>query len=85
MRAGDSLHVLKRVGNEAQFKFTKWLLEAQECMKRRNDKGYKKATQEMEAAEALLLNRQKMIKLNDGSVGWSVVEEYEADELADNS
>eukprot|EP00731_Ephydatia_muelleri_P024214 Em0016g485a len=59
--------------------------EAQECLKR-NDEGYEKATQEMEAAEALLLNRQKMIKLADRSeLGWSVVEEYKADELADNS
>ena len=40
----------------------------------------------MEAGEALLVNRQKMIKLADRSeLGWSVVEEYEADELADNS
>ena len=40
----------------------------------------------MEAGEALLLNRQKMIKLADRSeLGLSVVEEYEADELADNS
>ena len=90
MRAGDNLHALKRAGNEAQFKFTKRLLdhiqEAQECMKRKNDEGYEKATQEMEAGEALLLNRQKMIKLADRSeLGWSVVEEYEADELADNS
>ena len=54
--------------------------------KRKNDEGYEKATQEMEAGEALLLNRQKMIKLADRSeLGWSVVEEYEADELADNS
>ena len=85
----DNLHAFKRVGNEAQFKFTKQMLdhtqEAQECMKR-NDEGYEKATQEMEAAEALLLNRQKTIKLADRSeLGWSVVEEYEADELADNS
>ena len=59
--------------------------EAQECLKR-NDEGYEKATQEMEAAEALLRNRQKMIKLADRSeLGWSVVEEYKADELADNS
>ena len=55
-------------------------------MKRKNDEGYEKATQEMEAGEALLLNRQKMIKLADRSeLGWSVVEEYDADELADNS
>ena len=53
---------------------------------KKNDEGYEKATQEMEAGEALLLNRQKMIKLADRSeLGWSVVEEYEADELADSS
>ena len=55
-------------------------------MKRKNDEGYEKATQEMEAGETLLINRQKMIKLADRSeLGWSIVEEYEADELADNS
>ena len=38
----------------------------------------------MEAGEILLLNRQKMIKLADRSkLGWSVVEEYEVDELAE--
>ncbi|KAL5484076.1 hypothetical protein EMCRGX_G020517 [Ephydatia muelleri] len=53
--------------------------EAQDGLKR-NDEGYEKATQEMEAAEALLRNRQKMIKLVDRSeLGWSVVEEYKAD------
>ena len=40
----------------------------------------------MEAGEALLLNKQKLIKLADHSeLGWSVVKEYKADELADNS
>eukprot|EP00731_Ephydatia_muelleri_P012119 Em0006g1013a len=40
----------------------------------------------LRAGEALLLNRQKMIKLaNRSELGWSVVEEYEADVLADNS
>ena len=90
MRAGDNQHVFKKAGNKAQFKFTTRLLDhiqgAQECMKRKNDEGYEKATQEMDAGETLLINRQKMIKLADHSeLGWSVVEEYEADELADNS
>ena len=42
LRAGDNLHAFKRAGNEAQFKFTKRLLdhiqEAQECMKRKKKK-----------------------------------------------
>ena len=58
LRAGDNLHAFKRAGNEAQFKFTKRLLdhiqEAQECMKRKNDEGYEKATL-MEAGEASLV------------------------------
>ena len=36
-------------------------------MKRKNDEGYEKATQEMEAGETLLINRQDMIKLADRS------------------
>ena len=55
-------------------------------MHEKKDEGYEKNTQEMEAGETLLINRQKMIKLaNCSELGWSVVEEYEADELADNS
>ena len=40
----------------------------------------------MEAGEALLLNKQKLMKLADHSeLGWSVVKEHKAGELADNS
>ena len=43
-------------------------------MKRKTDEGYENARQEMEAGEALLLNKQKMTKLADRSeLGWSVV------------
>ena len=55
--------------------------------KEKNDECYEKATQEMEAAEALLLNRQKMVKLADRLellvCTWS--KNTRADELAKNS
>ena len=79
-------HLRELHGNEAQFKFTKRLLdhiqEAQECMKRKNDEG----NTGNGGRCGPFAQQTKMIKLADRSeLGWSVVEEYEADELADNS
>ena len=43
-------------------------------------------TKALEEGEELITNRQKLIKVADRSeFGWATVEEYVADELADNS
>ena len=77
LRAGDNLHAFNRVGNKRAFQFYEAVAGPHSgCAgmhERKNDKGYEKATQEMEAGEIILLNRQKMIKLADRSkLGWSV-------------
>ena len=61
-----------------QFKFTKRILghiwEACEYIKRKTDEGYEKVTELMEEDEALLLNRQKMIKLANRSQRKKIVD-----------
>ena len=47
---------------------------------------FDRAVKELEEGTALIVHRQKVIKLADWSeVGWAVVEEYEGDDLANNS
>eukprot|EP00731_Ephydatia_muelleri_P035317 Em0114g1a len=60
--------------------------EVLECMKRNADEFlFNNARHEMEAGEALRLNRQKIIKLADRfEPAWLFVKEYEADKLTDN-
>ena len=90
-RSAEAPYQYKK-GNEAQVKFNSEVEDAvQEAMDELE--GESRPSQSMERAKAALekgakkiAERQKLIKLADRSdFGWSVVTEYTADELADNS
>ena len=91
-RSAEAPYQYKKKGNEAQAKFNSEVEDAvQEAMDELE--GESRPSQSVERAKAALekgakkiAERQKLIKLADRSdFGWSVVTEYTADELADNS
>jgi hypothetical protein len=82
-------HKFKRRGNEEQFKHNKILSkikEADNVLNANNpsQEGISKAKEKLAEGMSLLNNRQKIIKIADSSdLGWRVVQEYEANPLAD--
>ena len=85
-------HKFKRRGNEEQFKHNNKILskikEADNVLDANNpsQEGISKAKEKLAEGMSLLNNRQKIIKIADSSdLGWRVVQEYEANPLADDS
>ena len=92
----QSTTTFKRKGNELQHKFNdrvadKVAAAAAAIGKVKTTSTSSKAlldfdAKELEEGTALILHRQKVFKLADCSeAGWAVVEEYEGDDVADNS
>lgn len=77
---------LKKKGNEQQFKFNSKLLKANAKASRAVESGdLAKAKEALKEGRDLLKERQKLIKLADKSeFGWSTINEYLDDELADD-
>ena len=95
-RARKESYTFKRKGNELQFQFNdrvadKVAAAAVAIGKAEPASGSSKALldraeKELKEGMNLLIHRQKVIKLADRSeAGWAVVEEYEGDDLADDS
>ena len=95
-RARKESYTFKRKGNELQFQFNdrvadKVAAAAVAIGKAEPASGSSKALldraeKELKEGMNLLIHRQKVIKLADRSeAGWTVVEEYEGDDLADDS
>ena len=85
-------HKFKRRGNEEQFKHNHKILskikEADNVLDANNpsQEGISKAKEKLAEGMSLLDYRQKIIKIADSSdLGWRVVQEYEANPLADDS
>jgi hypothetical protein len=82
----------KRRGNEELFKHNNKILskikEADNVLDANNpsQEGISKAKEKLAEGMSLLIYRQKIIKIADSSdLGWRVVQEYEANPLADDS
>ena len=91
-KAAEKPFIFKKKGNEAQAKFNAQVEDAVEEAIGELDgishpsKPVERAKAVLEEGRKLLTERQKLIKIADRSeFGWSVVAEYTADELADNS
>ena len=85
-------HKFKRRGNEEQFKHNNKILskikEADNVLDANNpsQEGISKAKEKLAEGMSLLNYRQKIIKIADSSdLGWRVVQEYNANPLADDS
>ena len=85
-------HKFKRRGYEEQFKHNNKILskikEADNVLDANNpsQEGISKAKEKLAEGMSLLNYRQKIIKIADSSdLGWRVVQEYEANPLADDS
>ena len=85
-------HKFKRRRNEEQFKHNNKILskikEADNVLDANNpsQEGISKAKEKLAEGMSLLKYRQKIIKIADSSdLGWRVVQEYEANPLADDS
>ena len=94
--ARKETYAFKKRGNELQFRFNEQVVEKMEaakaCLKKlevaapRSEELLERAASEMTQGMELITRRQKMIKFADRSEsGWAVVEEYEDDDLADDS
>ena len=79
----------KRKGNELQHAFNEEVrdkLRVAASSIEGSARDIERAKKALEEGEALINERQKLIKIADRSEhGWATVEEYGADELADNS
>ena len=84
-------HKFKRRRNEEQFKHNKILSKIKEAdnvldANNPSQEGISKAKEKLAEGMSLLNYRQKIIKIADSSdLGWRVVQEYEANPLADDS
>ena len=81
-------HIFRRPGNESQYAFAEKMLEhIDSAIQFLDQEGRTEdLRRELEEVRTMLAERQRMIKLADRSeLGWAVVAEYEADELANNS
>ena len=90
-------YVFKRRGNELQYHFNEQLVDrveaAKACLEKMEvpasshlEELRQRATNEVTEGTELLTHRQKIIKFADRSeLGWAVVDEYEDDDLAEDS
>ncbi|XP_061169559.1 uncharacterized protein LOC133178918 [Saccostrea echinata] len=81
-------YVFRKKGNENQYKHeAKVLTKLKEAREHLNsDDGVESAKSSIAEGIELVKNRQKVIKLADSSqLGWRVVQEYEANPIADDS
>ena len=78
--------IFKKKENEQQFKFNQKVLKTSVAATKALEGGFiLKAKEELNGGISLINNRQKIIKLADKSdFGWATVQEYVADDLADN-
>ena len=94
--ARKETYAFKKRGNELQFRFNEQVVEKMEvakvCLEKweaaapRSEELLQRAASEMTQGIELITRRQKMIMFADRSEsGWAVVEEYENDDLADDS
>ena len=85
----DKAPVFKKKSNEKQFHFNEEVrekLSAASASLATAPLSIEKAKEALKEGEALISARQKVIRIADRSeFGWATVEEYEEDELADNS
>ena len=87
----DKLYDFKKKAHEEQARFNSQveeaLQEAQEALTALDETpALQRARDALEKGGRLLAERQKLIKIADRSInGWGVVQEYTADELADDS
>ena len=85
----DPTPVFKKKGHEKQFRFNSSVddkLGSVSAALDENPPAIEKAKTALEEGKELITNRQKLIKIADRSeFGWSTVDEYVEDELADNS
>ena len=70
-------------GNKVQYEFDSSLLEVVDKISRGN---LSAANSELERVKSLIAKRYKLVRFADKSpAGWTAIEEYESDELADDS
>ena len=85
----DKAPVFKKKSNEKQFQFNEEVrekLSVASVSLATAPPSVEKAKEALKEGEALISARQKVIRIADRSeFGWATVEEYEEDELADNS
>ena len=85
----DKAPVFKKTSNEKQFQFNEEVrekLSVASVSLATAPPSVEKAKEALKEGEALISARQKVIRIADRSeFGWATVEEYEEDELADNS
>lgn len=85
----DPIPTFKKKGHEKQFRFNSSVEEKLDDISaalQETPPAIEKAKTALEEGKQLITNRQKLIKIADRSeFGWSTVEEYVEDELADNS
>lgn len=83
-------YVFRKKGNENQYKHEARVLtklkEAREHLNCGSDDGVESAKSSIAEGIEMVKNRQKVIKLADSSqLGWKVVQEYQANPIADDS
>ena len=79
-------YVFKKKGNEQQFNFNRKVIKRSSAAVKALESGnIGKAKEELNEGISLLNNRQKLVKLADKSeFGWTTVQEYVFDDLADD-